>query len=360
MLLPPAYIAVRKSVGVWPLLLAMAVPSTGWMMRRGAEGERERPGQDEQDQDDGAAEREHGPAAAAGGLGQPAEEPPRPEREPPADDAGAEAGVEHRQEDVEQGDQNQQGAERLLRAGKHQASSADGRERRGARRRAFRRGSGGAPGLPGGRPGPRTAEQADHRLVEGRDVVGLAARHEVAVHDGLLVDPLRAGFSRSVCSDGQDASRRPRAAPASMRVHGPWQIVATGLPASKNAFANVTAVRLHPQRVGVDDTAGQEQRVEVPRPGAVERDVDRVLVAPLGELPGSDAVPSWVRRCWSPRRPASSAFLGSVISTCSKPSVTRIATFMPSRLPSLMAVSPRVVDCQAWAAAVDSGAVPSS
>jgi hypothetical protein len=40
--------------------------------------------------------------------------------------------------------------------------------------------------------------------------------------------------------------RRPRAAPVSMTVQGPWQIAATGLPASKNAFANASAfLRLH-------------------------------------------------------------------------------------------------------------------
>jgi len=38
-------------------------------------------------------------------------------------------------------------------------------------------------------------EQLDHLLVEGRDVVRLAARDEVVVDDDLLVDPLAAGVA---------------------------------------------------------------------------------------------------------------------------------------------------------------------
>src|SRR5581483_11852014 len=46
---------------------------------------------------------------------------------------------------------------------------------------------------------------------------------------------------RSVLSDGHEAIRLPRPEPASMTVQGPWQITATGLLASKNAFTNSTA-----------------------------------------------------------------------------------------------------------------------
>jgi hypothetical protein len=35
--------------------------------------------------------------------------------------------------------------------------------------------------------------------------------------------------------------RRPRAAPASITVQGPWHIAATGLPAAKNAVTKATA-----------------------------------------------------------------------------------------------------------------------
>jgi len=56
-----------------------------------------------------------------------------------------------------------------------------------------------------------------------------------------------------------------------MMVHGPRQIAATGLPASKKVFA----IRLHPKRVGIHDAARQEERVELLRLGLVEGDVDR-------------------------------------------------------------------------------------
>src|SRR6478752_4766082 len=46
----------------------------------------------------------------------------------------------------------------------------------------------------------------------------------------------------SVFRDGHEAILRPRATPASMIVHGPWQIAATGLPASKNDFTKATAL----------------------------------------------------------------------------------------------------------------------
>jgi hypothetical protein len=58
------------------------------------------------------------------------------------------------------------------------------------------------------------AEQIDHRPVERRDIVRLAARHEVAVGYDFLTYPLRAAFLRSVLGDGHEAMRRPRAAPA--------------------------------------------------------------------------------------------------------------------------------------------------
>jgi hypothetical protein len=46
---------------------------------------------------------------------------------------------------------------------------------------------------------------------------------------------------RSVCSDGHDVSVRPLTTPASISVHGPWQITATGFAPSKNARTNATA-----------------------------------------------------------------------------------------------------------------------
>ena len=84
-------------------------------------------------------------------------------------------------------------------------------------------------------------EQLDHRPVERRDVLRPAAGHQVPVHHRRLVHTTAPAFRRSVRSDGQDVICRPLASPASMIVHGPWQIDATGLPASKNARTNATA-----------------------------------------------------------------------------------------------------------------------
>ena len=128
------------------------------------------------------------------------------------------------------------------------------------------------------------------------------------------------------------SSRRPRTLPVSIRVQGPWQIEATGLPASRKACAKSDGVLVHAQLVGVDDATGQQDRVEVLGAGFGEGHIDRELVAPFRELPGLHPGRPWATRAGSRRRPASSALRGSVISTCSKPSVTRIATFMPLRV----------------------------
>jgi hypothetical protein len=60
----------------------------------------------------------------------------------------------------------------------------------------------------------------------------------------------------------------------------------TGLPVSKKA----DRFRLHPKHVGVHDAAGQEERVELLRPGLVERDVNREPVSPVRELPTADVL----------------------------------------------------------------------
>jgi len=46
------------------------------------------------------------------------------------------------------------------------------------------------------------AEQHDHLAIERRNIVGLAAGDEVAIDDGLLIDPLRTGIMQ-VGSSGQ-------------------------------------------------------------------------------------------------------------------------------------------------------------
>ena len=102
---------------------------------------------------------------------------------------------------------------------------------------------------------------------------------------------------RSVLSEGHDVMRRPRAAPASITVQGPWQIDATGLPASKNTLAKATAF------TSTGSSSPQSVNFQ-----------PRTRVS-LGDTTLVSA-------------PASSRTLrGSVSSICSKPSVTRMAIF---------------------------------
>ncbi len=46
---------------------------------------------------------------------------------------------------------------------------------------------------------------------------------------------------RSVLTEGHDVILKPRTTPASIKVQGPWQMTATGLPSSKKRFTNCTA-----------------------------------------------------------------------------------------------------------------------
>jgi len=48
-------------------------------------------------------------------------------------------------------------------------------------------------------------------------------------------------FLRSAWIEWYEVILRPAATPASMSVHGPWQIEATGFPSSKKAFTNFCA-----------------------------------------------------------------------------------------------------------------------
>ena len=100
------------------------------------------------------------------------------------------------------------------------------------------------------------------------EVVGLAAGDQVAVDDDLLVHPVRAGVAQVglQARPGRHACGRFTTS-ASISVHGAWQIAATGLPASKNAFTNATASGVGAQEVGVGDPAGQHERVVVRRRG---------------------------------------------------------------------------------------------
>ncbi len=72
---------------------------------------------------------------------------------------------------------------------------------------------------------------------------------------------------------------RPSTTSASISVHGAWQIAPTGLPASKKARTNSTALGLGAQVVGVRDAAGQHQAVVVAGVGVGDDHVDGERVA---------------------------------------------------------------------------------
>ena len=66
---------------------------------------------------------------------------------------------------------------------------------------------------------------------------------------------------RSVRSDGHEVSVRPRTTPASISVHGPWQITATGLACVEERAHERDRVLVDAQEVGVGDAAGQHEPV---------------------------------------------------------------------------------------------------
>src|ERR1700729_3701699 len=86
-----------------------------------------------------------------------------------------------------------------------------------------------------------------------------------------------------------------------------------------------------PKRVRVDNAARQQQRVEIFRLGSIEPHIDRQLYAPVRENPRPYAM-TFGRYVWVVPPASSRASRGSVSSTCSKPSVTRMATLSPLRV----------------------------
>src|SRR4051812_30923900 len=135
----------------------------------------------------------------------------------------------------------------------------------------------------------------------------------------------------SVWRLGQLVSVRLRTTPASTNVHGPWQITATGFPASTKPRANATASGLVRSWSGLATPPGNTN------PMKSSTDASATAV-PTGNVP---ALSRWLNACacpgfgamstgWPPA--CSTAFHGSVNSTCSMPSLaTRNATLLPSR-----------------------------
>src|SRR3954452_931706 len=78
----------------------------------------------------------------------------------------------------------------------------------------------------------------------------------------------------SVCRDGKDVSVRPRTTPASMSVHGAWQIAPTGLPCSKKSWTKLTAFSSWRRLSGLPTPPRQDEPVVVRRVRLFDRLVD--------------------------------------------------------------------------------------
>ena len=125
---------------------------------------------------------------------------------------------------------------------------------------------------------------------------------------------------------------RPSTTPASISVHGAWQIAATGLACSKKARTNATASSSVRRKSGLATPPGSTS----PSYSAASAS------ATVRSTVNVSALSRWLNACTSPESvesssgvpPASStAFHGSVSSTCSMPSgATRKATRLPESL----------------------------
>lgn len=93
---------------------------------------------------------------------------------------------------------------------------------------------------------------------------------------------------RSVLSEGHAAMRRPRAAPVSMMVQGPWQMAATGLLASKQMLDESDSEGIGAQLVRIHDAAGKQQRVVRARRCAFQGNVYGEVLALFGEIPATN------------------------------------------------------------------------
>ena len=115
--------------------------------------------------------------------------------------------------------------------------------------------------LPAVTPAPWTRAQTrqpsrDRRPVDRRACGCSPSRRR----HGLLRPPTaRPRCVRSVFKLGHDVNVHPCRTPASIRIHGPWQITATGLPASTSSRTRWTAAWSVRISVRIRDAARQEQ-----------------------------------------------------------------------------------------------------
>src|SRR4029453_4237543 len=140
-------------------------------------------------------------------------------------------------------------------------------------------------------------------------------------------------FSTSVRMLGHEVSVRPLTTPASTRVQAPWQIEATGLPASKNERTNWTASLSLRRKSGLATP-----------PGSTSPSYSSALASATALSTGKvSPLSRWLKPWISPGSsdtrcavaPAcSTALRGSVYSICSTPSVARTAMVLPCSPPA--------------------------
>jgi len=128
-----------------------------------------------------------------------------------------------------------------------------------------------------------------HRLAEGRNVIGLAAGDQVAVHHHFRVAPARAGIGQVLLQ------RRPRGDLVSLRQPAVDQqpgavadrrhrLAGTGHAADEIQYCFVGA-----QGVWTDHATGQHQRIETAGVGAIQWLIHGDRITPVLVLPALDA-----------------------------------------------------------------------
>src|SRR5215208_6146127 len=145
---------------------------------------------------------------------------------------------------------------------------------------------------------------------------------------------------RSVWRDGHEVSVRPLTTSASISVHGAWQIAATGLACSKKPRTNATASSSIRRKSGFATPPGSTSPSY--SEGSASATVrSTVKVSPLSRWLKAWISPESVESSSGEPPAASTAFQGSVSSTCSVPSgATTKATRLPCSLSDAMGIAP--------------------
>jgi hypothetical protein len=132
----------------------------------------------------------------------------------------------------------------------------------------------------------------------------------------------------SVLNDGNEVSVAPLTMPASTSTHGPWQIDAIGFLALANPAVNETALGSARRKSPLATPPGMSS------PSYSSTLTSSSVLSTFSLSPWSRWSKPWISPASSETSsvcaPASSSALrGSVSSTCSTPSVARIAIFLP-------------------------------